>query len=306
MKHYFCTVVNKEYVFKAIALYHSLEMCIDDFWIWILCVDDITYLILNKMNLKNVKLITLKEVEDQSLLKVKESRDIREYCWTLKPVLPLYILAKYGNIEHVMLIDGDLFFFSNVSAVFEEWKGYSIFMCRQRTDKRLEDRNGLFNSGFIGFKNDQNALSCLYWWKEKCIEWCYSKVEANRWSDQKYLDSWPAIFSGVKIINSLGIHAGPWNINGSHISVRNKNIYCDNGVLVAYHFASLKIYNENKFSLHKFRSLKKEVIKQIYLPYIKALNKAIKEVMCIDEHFTYGFVKRQSIKKSKNYYILKE
>ncbi len=306
MKYNFCTVVNKEYVYKAIALYRSLEMYMEHFQIWILCIDDITYSILNKMKLKSAIFITLQEVVNQELLVAKESRDMREYCWTLKPVFPLYILKNQSDIDHIMLIDGDLFFFSNMSTVFEEWEDYSVFMCRQRTDKRLEKRNGMFNSGFLGFKNDKNALNCLHWWKEKCIDWCYSKVEGNRWSDQKYLDNWPTIFLGVKIINGVGIHGGPWNINGYDISVKNKKIYCNDDLLVAYHFASLRIFNTHEYSLHKFRNLKSKVVNTIYSPYIKALYNAIKDARCVDKHFSYGFMKRERIKKTKNYYILKE
>ena len=40
-------------------------------------------------------------------------------------------------------------------------------------------------------------MKILDWWKNKCIEWCYYKVEKNRAGDQKYLDNFENISNNV-------------------------------------------------------------------------------------------------------------
>ena len=37
----------------------------------------------------------------------------------------------------------------------------------------------------LHLKNDQEGNICLENWLEQCIDWCYQKVEKNRYGDQK-------------------------------------------------------------------------------------------------------------------------
>lgn len=73
MNHNFCTLFDKNYLYKGLALYNSLKKNCENFKLFILCMDDVTYSLLHKINLENVELISLKEFEDEELaLKMKE------------------------------------------------------------------------------------------------------------------------------------------------------------------------------------------------------------------------------------------
>jgi len=93
-----------------------------------------------------------------------------------------------------------LFFFSDPVKIDREWKKGSILLCPQRTYKEMEQLDGIYQAGFIGFKRTKTAFQCLNWWRTKCIEWCYYTRDHNRFTDQKYLDQWPALFRDVAII----------------------------------------------------------------------------------------------------------
>ena len=45
---------------------------------------------------------------------------------------------------------------------------------------------GTYNVGILGFRNDAAGRACLQWWRERCLEWCYDRVEAGKYADQKY------------------------------------------------------------------------------------------------------------------------
>ena len=63
---------------------------------------------------------------------------------------------------------------------------------------------GRFNVGMVSFRNDVAGLACLSRWREKCIEWCYDRVEDGKFADQGYLDDWPTEHEGVVVLDMQG------------------------------------------------------------------------------------------------------
>ena len=109
--HHYCTLFDKNYLYKGIAMYSSLQRVSDSFHLWVLAMDSETYTHLKKRGLPNVTVLSLNEVEDEELRDIKHTRSPAEYCWTLTPVLPLFIIEKY-NVSQISYVDADLFFFS--------------------------------------------------------------------------------------------------------------------------------------------------------------------------------------------------
>ncbi|MEH7014229.1 hypothetical protein V7087_26035 [Neobacillus niacini] len=303
--YHFCTIIGKEYLLKGLALHDSLEKHAKNFHLWICCLDDISLQFLKRMNLKNVTLIPLESIEDEQLLSVKKSRTPHEYSFTLKSPLVLYILNNYNFVNSIMYIDGDLYFYSDPKPILNQWGDGSIFICEQRLAKNIED-SGTYQAGLIGFKRDSNAFQCLEWWRTKCLEWCFHWHEEDLWTDQKYLNKWPELFSGVIISNDSGINIGPWN-EGNYEStpdfnVSNGEVYINNHKLVVYHFSGFVILNELEFDLCNYCRVNEDTINHVYIPYIRAIQKAIERVKSIDDTFTYGFALRMSREKAIHYY----
>ena len=65
--HHYCTLFDKNYLYKGIAMYSSLQRVSDSFHLWVLAMDSETYTHLKKRGLPNVTVLSLNEVEDEEL-----------------------------------------------------------------------------------------------------------------------------------------------------------------------------------------------------------------------------------------------
>ena len=280
ISNYFCTIIGKAYLIKGLSLYLSLSQNIKEFSLWICCMDNEIYDILNSLNLSNVVLYRLEDIEDDELKAAKENRSFREYCWTMKAPFILHIFENYSYVDHILYLDADTYLFGSTEEIYEEWGDGSILLCKQRDDQN-DDIYGIYQAGVIGFKKDINGLECLNWWRSKCIEWCYDRYDDPiRWGDQKYMNNWPEIFHGVVVVKSLGINTAAWYLKYYNFSLRKNNIYIENDRLILFHFTSFFILNENEFTFWKWNNLKiiKRVKKLVYLPYVKTVKRAKKMI----------------------------
>lgn len=306
-----CSIVSYKYIIRAITLYKSLRKWSGfRFHIWFCTIDDTAYNLLKRLELTNTTIIKSSEVTEGLLKDIRIGRNNKEYCWTLKSIVIEYVLNNY-NIKSILYCDTDIFFFAHVKHIFKEWGEESFFVCTKRGNKKLEFNCGYYQSGLLGFKNDYYGKKILTWWKEKCINWCYdtNDYETERWGDQKYLDRIPLFFDSIKISNNFGINAAPWNLilnNKCHnISSNNFNLYINNSILCAYHFGSINIYDMESFDLwtHSPINIEKEIIDNIYNPYIKSLNRTIKSLLSLGIDIT-SLYDGGDIIYAKNYYKL--
>ena len=83
MERYFCTLFDKNYLIKGLTMIRSLTKNCKNSTIFVLCLDDETNTILEKININQIKTIKINEVENNELKLAKRDRTTAEYCWTL-------------------------------------------------------------------------------------------------------------------------------------------------------------------------------------------------------------------------------
>lgn len=293
-QYHFCTYFDKNYLYKGLALHRSLLQHIKQFTLWILCIDEVTFNVLQKMNLENVRLIPLEYLEqgDEALLEAKRNRNLKEYCWTLTPSLPLYILKKYTEIDSIAYLDADLLFFSNPEPVYEEFRGHSVLIIEHRhapTHAHLAQVSGIHNVGMLIFKNDAGGLETLNWWRDRCNKWCFARVENGKFGDQKYLDDWPLRFRWVVVSKHKGAGLAPWNIANYTLQKVNNKIRVDTDDLIFYHYHGAVLRSERILdpSAVGYRFTRQQV-ELIYRPYLKILRDIMRIVKQTEPGFEYG------------------
>ena len=292
--HYdFCTLFDRNYLFKGLALHESLQRHVKDFTLWILCMDDTAFDVLGRIDLPNTKLLSLSQFEDEKLLAAKKTRTQAEYCWTCTPSLPLYLLEHEPDLESIIYLDADLFFSSDPAPVCEELGEGSVGIVGHRFAPRWEsltEDSGIYNVGLMVFRNDERARICLKWWRDRCIEWCYHRVEDGKMGDQKYLDDWPERFEGVVVLQHKGAGLAPWNLDRYAIRKNGGGIRVDDEPLIFCHFHSLEIVNDGKDFVLASREygVSRANEKLLYSDYVKALRRAIEKTRALEPDYSYG------------------
>lgn len=310
-KYHLSMILSESNLFKLIPMYVSLENCCSDFKLFILCMNDSVYNILNKIGFKNIILVQLKDIEENNhdLLIAKSNRIFHEYCWTLKPIFLYYVINKYDDAKYYAHVDADLFFYSNLDYIFNENSEASIFLIDHRNSdefKHYYELSGLYNTGFVGFKNNDEARVAVKLWGDRCLKKCTVEYDTvnKTFGDQRYVEDWPNIFQNVHIVNSIGANAALWNIKNYKAYKKNNIVYLDESPLLFYHFSGIIILGEREFDLCPYYHIEDEnLINYIYDPYIRWLSESIKNVKKEFPWFNAGFVHKDNIVNLHNYKI---
>ena len=281
LPYHFCTYFDRNYLTRGLALYESLvHNCQRPFILWVLCFDDETYTILTRLNLPEVRLISQQEFEagDEKLLHVKSERSRVEYYWTCTSSLLLYILRQAPEVEVIAYLDADLYFFGDPQPIYDEFGNGSILIIEHRYAPEhayYAATSGIYNVGFMAFRRDKNGLTCLDWWRERCLEWCYDRFEDGKFGDQKYLDDWPQCFPGVVVLHYSGAGLAPWNLTNNKLAFLRQGIQVSGKPLVFFHFHGFKFVSTNLVEpLSQQYALSTGQAAAVFLPYAHALVRA--------------------------------
>ena len=156
MKRSYYTYFDRNYLTKGIALIESIQRHEKaDYEFFVICADELTRIILEKLKYENVSAIPLHDIEqyDIVLTEAKQNRTLTEYYWSLKAAIALYILTHHPGIEILTYLDADLFFYSYPGSIFEEFGDHSVLIHGHRfsSEQKFLEKFGKFNAGFFVF-----------------------------------------------------------------------------------------------------------------------------------------------------------
>lgn len=278
--YHFCTYFDHRYLPRGLALHESLSRHCPTFRLWILCLDDISHSVLQRMELPSVSLIDLRELEgkDAGLLHAKGNRTPIDYYFTLTPCLPLHILRECSEVDLITYLDADLFFFSDPAPLLSEMQSRSIGVIPHRFPETLIHLEvfGKFNVGWVSFRRDAQGIACLEWWRMKCLEWCHDRIEDGRFADQKYLDEWPDLFDRLVTLKHKGANLAPWNVGNYTLTGSGNEILVDRDPLIFYHFHLLQTIHPWLYypTLDSYQTkLRPILLRRIYQPYLRTLQR---------------------------------
>lgn len=279
MNHY-CTLFDSTYLARGLALYESILHTGEAFTLYIYCFDEVSHKVLKELDLEHAIVIGLEALETEELLAVKPSRSKGEYCWTCTPHVIRHSLDRY-HLEQVTYLDADLYFWDKPSVLLKEMKRAeaSILITLHRYTPKYDqsDTSGVYCVQFITFKADQRGLEVLQWWQDRCLEWCYARAEHGKFGDQKYLDDWPARFTGVHVLEHLGGGMAPWNVQQYRVFTTGDEL-CATEVstgrrfnVIFYHFHGLLFMENGTIDLGLY-SIPPEAVELLYKPYVRHLD----------------------------------
>lgn len=267
MEHY-VTLFDGFFLPQGLALHASLQRHAGNYTLWILCVDEHAYSVLNELDLPNVRLLAVSDVETAELHAVKPTRTRGEYCWTLTPFAPRFVFEADASVQRVTYLDADLWFLRDPAPIFREFEasGKQVLITDHayapEIDRTVE--SGRFCVQFLTV-NRHGGETVRKWWEERCVEWCYARSEDGKFGDQKYLDDWPERFGQwVHVLADKELALAPWNA-----------MRFPYGNSVFYHFHGLRIISARHvaFGLGRY-VVPAPVLQNVYRPYLCDLRSA--------------------------------
>lgn len=285
MSNFFFTLVDKNFVLRALTLYKSFKIFNKKNKFIIVTLDDKSFELVKKFKDKDLISLNVLDFDLKIVTKIRETRTYIEYCWTMKSIAFSYIFDNFKDLTWLFYLDSDSMVFSKFKSFNDE--KYDVLLTPHRPlnifFKKIVKHVGRFNAGFLGIKNNTNGRNILKFWKNRCIESCLVLPEKKEYGDQKYLSEIPKKFLKININPNDGLNVAPWNLCDEKNIISYKNLPKH---LIFYHMQGFKIYNLNIFNLYSddFFVCKK-IFKKIYLPYIGLLKKTYNEIKKKDKSF---------------------
>jgi len=273
MEH-FVTVFNSLFLPQGLALYDSMQKNLDSFKLWVVCVDQKTVEILSTFNYEHLKIIDLDQVAPPELIALKTQRTIGEYCWTTTPFSCRFVFEADPSIKRSTYVDADLWFRKNPKVIFGEFEksGKDVLITDHAYAPEYDQSevSGQYCVQFMIVNNNLGGEKVRKWWEERCIEWCFNRIEDGKFGDQKYLDDWPERFeSNVHVLQNTELAMAPWNATRFPY-----------GNAVFWHFHDMRITKifSNYYIISDIYSLPTIVKKTLYKQYANILKNQINKL----------------------------
>jgi hypothetical protein len=263
LTEHYVTLFDSVFLPQGLALHHSLLEHGGDCVLWVLCLDHACLQTLQRLDLPQMRLLDLSQLETSELRVVKPSRTRAEYCWTLTPWSIQWVFEADLSASRVTYVDADVFFLKNPAPVFDEFDASdcSVMLTEHgyAPDYDQTPTSGRYCVQFMPFTRDAGER-VLYWWRDRCLEWCYARFENGLFGDQKYLESFESVFPGqVHVARSNRCFQAPWNASIHPFSDA-----------ILYHFHGLRIVSSRLLLLTRY-VIPAPTLENVYRPYSRLL-----------------------------------
>lgn len=211
--------------------------------------------------------------------------NIVELSTSVKPFYFEYLFHKFPEINQILYLDPDLFFFNNLNLIKDSLNNFSVVITPHILNPtKIEEidwefnllKYGLYNFGFIGFARSNESFIILDWWKQRTIYYGFDNTLKAMFTDQIWGTLMPLFFNNILIIKHFGLNVAYWNLHERNITFKNNYFFINEQYeLVFYHFSSFDPLNNNQIAKNQnFPSIKiNSAISKIYEIYTTSLLK---------------------------------
>ena len=171
--------------------------------------------------------------------------DAVEFNTAVKPSAFDYIFKKFGA-EKVVYLDPDVVLFDSIAPVFEALDHANIALTPHlhaplgaggMPDDLTILRSGSFNLGFLGLRQSAESTRFLAWWRRNCRFDCRVDPLAGLFTDQRWIDLAPGLFSDAAILRDPGLNLAYWNLGGRSLGHAGEGWIVDGYPLRFFHFS---------------------------------------------------------------------
>jgi hypothetical protein len=267
---HFCTLFDSTFLPQALSLIESLDAHAGSYILWCITIDDEAAEFLTSYAHPSIRVIPLRDLETPALTSVKASRSRGEYCWTITPFTFGAVFDREPSATRVTYLDADLFFFSPPLTILNVFAktGRDILVTPHAFAPEYDRGapHGVFCVQFLTVSRSERARRVIDWWGKRCIEWCFDRVDGDKFGDQKYLDQWPTLFADTIFIwDRPEMTLAPWNV---------RHLFIDDAPPTFFHFHGLRRIDERRIRLFYGYKIGRRAQK-LYQRYVASLTRSL-------------------------------
>lgn len=164
-----------------------------------------------------------------------------------------YLYKKFDKEEQFVYLDPDIFVYSDLVELKELLKYRPIVLCPHllqpgNVDMELSSTaHGVYNLGFLGVNNSEEAKKFIDWWSDRLYLFCYDDIQNGIFTDQKWIDLAPCFFD-VEILKHRGYDFAPWSLLNCGMYEKDQRVYIQGDELRFIHFSGYGQTAENCIS----------------------------------------------------------
>jgi hypothetical protein len=194
-------------------------------------------------------LVTIDELGIGNLSGWIFEHDVVELCTAVKGVMLTRLLDQ--GADKVIYLDPDIAVFEPLDDVVAQLDQSSIVLTPHQLEPDDEHfaivdneigslKFGIFNLGFIAVANTPEGNRFARWWRDRLLSFCFDDVPNGLFTDQKWCDHVPALFSEVHVLRHAGYNVASWNLSRRPISIEENGTILAGGVpLKFFHFTKV-------------------------------------------------------------------
>jgi len=274
--NYIFTVCSNNYLAQATILGESIRQHDpDSVFIVFLCdkkVKEIDYTIIAD------EVIEVADIE-ADFQELVLRYNIIELNTAIKPRAVQY-LFEIKKATNVIYLDPDIKIFKSLTRLYESLNSSSIILTPHiytpiPIDNKKPGENtflnyGIYNLGFIGLRNDEEANRFAAWWKNRTYLKGYFNPSDGLFVDQLPINHVPIFFNNVEILDDWGMNMAPWNLHERFLSENDgKFVVNETYDLVFYHFSSFRVDSNELplFHYDRFKLIDRPDLHNLYNMY---------------------------------------
>jgi hypothetical protein len=243
---HYCTLFDSRYAARALVMLDSLARhARPGFEVTILAMDDDVPTLLARVGKANWRVMRITDLDDPDFIAVKVTRPHREFCWTAAPVLCNSLLRAAAEGDVVTYLDADLMFYDDPALLLDELgvDGSILIHEHRYSPDRVQwvATSGRFNVGFVSFRAGLEARRCAQRWRDQVIAVCVLDPDNGLCGDQGYLNEWPELYPGLRIMRHIGGGTAPWNLDSYQHGGTPQRPTIDGQPLVFFHYHAFKM-----------------------------------------------------------------
>lgn len=296
--NHYCTYFDANYLPRGVLMIRSLKRYDPTAVVYVLCFDDPSYKAMMALNLDGVRPIALSELleADPEFAQARENRTQIEWYFTATSCWVNFLVNKLPDVPRIIYLDADLYFYASPEFLIDEARDASVHIIEHRFSPHLVNlvAFGRFNVGWIGFTSSEQGRRVISDYRANCLEWCYDRLEGDRFGDQKYLDKWPADYADCRVSQIKGANVAWWNLHNAQPRQFGDRVYVGSDQLIFFHFQEIKRLDSGQYVTKKDPAEYGAYHHMVYAPYVAELSQVDAEVRPLIEDYRIRDIRYQS------------